>query len=178
MKDLEYVEVEVHITWDEKIKNIDHETVEQNIKTICENELKKNGLSIGPEGFNRLSFHFITTYLEGIVAVSYTMDLYEYIIPKKHLMQLLEDAVSYAQIGSELHKDGEEPVERNLHTLTLQNLLRMLSSEINYWWRPIWLSDLGVFMIGEKYLQSALEDQTRNLVNKFVDEYLSSNKNE
>jgi len=131
-----------------------------------------------PEGFNRLTLHFISSYRDGIVAVSYTMDLYEYIITKKHLMKLLEDAVTYAQVGSELKEEGDEPATANLHTLTLQNLLRMLSSEINYWWRPTWLSDLGVFTIGVDYLQSTMEKKARELMKVFVDEFKAVNKKE
>jgi len=182
LKGLEFVEVKVYITWDDNIQNIDHESIEQGIQTICEQELRNNGITVSPEGFNQLAFHLITSYRGGIVAVSYTMDLYEYIIPRKHLMKLLEDAVGYAQIGSELSEDGSVmdsvQVMHSIQSQTLRNLLRMLSSEINYWWRPTWLSDLGVFTIGVDNLQTAMEDKTRELMHKFVEEYTTVNRND
>ena len=178
LKGLEFVEVEIYFTWDENIKKIDHESLEQSIQQICEQELRNNGIKISPEGFCKLAFHFLTSYRDGIVAVSYTMDLYEYIIPRKHLMKLLEDAVTYAQMGMELKQEGGEPVASNLHTLTLENLLRMISSEVNFWWCPTWLSELGVFMIEENYLETAVEDKTRELVKVFIDEFKIANKDE
>ena len=178
LKGLEFVDVEIYFTWDENIINIDHESFEQSIQQICEQELRNNGIKISPEGFRKLAFHFLTSYRDGIVAVSYTMDLYEYIIPRKHLMKLLEDAVTYAQMGMELKQEGGEPVANNLHTLTLENLLRMISSEVNFWWCPTWLSELGVFMIEENYLETAVEDKTRELVKVFIDEFKIANKDE
>ncbi len=183
LKDLEYTQFSVLITWDEKIPDINREGIQESIESMCEQELKNAGLKLSPEGLNRLYFNFLTSYREdGLVAVAYTIDMYEYIIPRKHIMYLLKEAVTYADYSQEFIKGGYEKdsllAVNELQSQTLQNFVRMLDSENNYWWRPTWLSDLGVFTVGKDYLKESMEEKTRELLETFVSEYKEANKKE
>jgi len=180
---MKYTQFSLLVTWDEKLPAINQDEIEESIKTICEQELRNAGLEFSPEGLNRLYLNFLTSYRDdGLVAVAYTMEMYEYIIPRKHIMFLLEEAVTYAHYSQEFIKGGYEQDSllsvNELQSQTLQNFVRMLDAENNYWWRPTWLSDLGVFTVGKDYLKKSMEEKALEVIRGFIEEYKEANPKE
>jgi hypothetical protein len=159
LADINSVEAEVVLEWDERIRGLNGDAVKRRLQTVFELELRQYGITIarpGPPAFLVLGLQVLHVEDIGLVAYSYDLGLREGALSLRQLAHLLDNARGEA-----------DPTLRSA-------LLVSIVTDIHV--SKTWQGPAGLVTVGRSNLQASLERKTREAAQDFANAYLASRR--